>query len=207
MTTLRSSIFSVFLCTFLAARSGAQAIKYEVIASEPDSTRIASIERNLQKLPGYIVEKINRFGGRLMIFDGLLTDIERWKEYKDNALEDELSLDTAAGVYDPENKVSYSNQNSTIYCTELHEIGHMADHAYGYPSRSRVFRNAIKLDAKKATLVYYFAPSELIRKPNQVWAEGFRDFYCNAEGMRSMEKFYPNILEYFKKFDRSARRK
>jgi|SRR3989338_5501008 len=184
----------------LYAPASAQGIEmlYEVRAQKPDAEWIQLIRNDAEKVPDRIQDALNRAGGRIVIFDGDITDNPELKEYKGMKLPNTgLSYGIIDGKY--LQKKAFVRQRIERYTGSispvLHEIGHMVDEVFDYPSESESFRNAMK-----PVKGFY----EGVKEPWQVWAEGFARYYYSPGSNADMKKKFPGLHSYFADFELRA---
>lgn len=185
-------------------------LNYELNVKQPDQETIDKILSVAENIPDAMQRAINDGGGRLVIYDGLLSEnegLEYLSGLKPPILEADKTYDDFAGLYASrlrkafvdKNKweCCYNTQNGTI---ELHELGHALDHLYGNLYNSEEFLRiyadftALMLDAMKW-------PYEF-RTRREFFAENFARFYISDQSRERLKKQRPEVYNYFENLER-----
>lgn len=169
------------ICMTLTAFSG-EAPRYYVIGNVDNINTMVSY---LYNVPEKIRQKVNRFGGEIIFLERVSSArLPRG---------DTLLLLAAGAIYNPDMKKSFvikNNENCGIRyrmaVPQLHEYGHMVDHAFGYLSEKNSFVN--------------------IKNANsEMFAEDFAKFYCGEETREGLKETNPASFRYFERFDKRHR--
>lgn len=203
----------------------------DIRTKNPSSSEVISILELLENVPDKIQQKLNDFGGKIIIHDGKYTDLEEFRHlkgkinlYTGRPFDD----DDPRGRYDPKKKIATikeetamlglpylfnkkgpSNATSEMTCASLHETGHMF---YFYclskglllPRDSEKFpkdAESIYNKCKKKYLGFFKAP--------KIWEYGFKnnwEFFAELFSMyffsdTSRKEFSKNIPEAYKVMD------
>ena len=168
---------------------------YEIRAVNPDTEWIELIKKDVEKIPDHIQIALNRSGGRIIIFDGSITDNPELEDYRGRILPHrDIFYDVLDGKYLDMKafvKQKIFRYTGTI-CVALHELGHMVDDVFGYPSESSEFMDTLNRSNK-----FY----EGIEEPDQIWAESFARFYYSGESNASLRNNFPKLHGYFLNFE------
>jgi len=177
-----------------AAQQNAE-MAYEIRAGNPETEWIELIRKDVEKVPDRIQIALNKSGGRIIIFDGNITDNPEFESYRGRTLPNRgLPYDVLDGKY--LHRKAFVKQKVFRYtgsiCVALHELGHMVDDVFGYPSESSEFMDTLNRSNK-----FY----EGIEEPDQIWAESFARFYYSSESNTGLKNNFPKLHKYFMDFE------
>ncbi|MEK6887756.1 MAG: hypothetical protein AABX14_02305 [Candidatus Aenigmatarchaeota archaeon] len=173
---------AIICLSILTALPSGEAPRYYAIGKVDNIHAMVSY---LYNVPEKVRQKVNRFGGEIVF----LEKISSAKLPRD----DTLLLLAAGAIYNPDMKKSFVIKNDEncgikyrMAVPQLHEYGHMVDHAFGYPSEKNPF-----VDIKNSS--------------SEMFAEDFAKFYCGEETRNGLKETNIASFRYFEKFDRKYR--
>lgn len=185
--------------------------RYELRVKKRKERKIEEIINNLEHVPDKIQQICNDYGGKVIIFDGRITELEHMKHYKGQKPKGwELSWEHAPGTYYNKFKEVMIKQSYDEYGTnlELHEYGHMVDYALGKlmeEGRLSDIKEFIEIHEKYSNQKFLgiFNTMKPYEKNfrNEFFAESFAKYYYSKKTRKKLKKEYPEVYKFFKSLE------
>ena len=197
--------------------------RYELKVNARKEHRIDEIINNLEHVPDQMQQLCNDCGGKVIIFDSNIADLEnmRYLKYQKPRGWYYGEWESVIGAYNIINKEVmikqeyYKAQTSSVNA-ELHEYGHMVDYIFGENISEEIKGTKRLSNTKKFTKIHrkYTNKKFLgifdIEEPyfkylrDEFFAERFAEFYYSKRTRKSLERKFPEAYEYFKSLEEST---
>ncbi|GBE20166.1 hypothetical protein BMS3Abin17_00902 [archaeon BMS3Abin17] len=185
---------------------------YILRVKDKDSKKIRKMKDILENVPDAIQKKINDFGGKVLIFEGKMTDNPELSHLKGTFLGYRRVEDLEATYWRKPRIAAVKLVLSGSYGggnPVLHEYGHLGDHAFGDISESSEFRKVY--EANPCTSSYsdglplcnsssvFLSRSEYAYL-HEYFATLFADYSFSDRLRAKLKKEYPEAHEFFTNF-------
>jgi hypothetical protein len=196
--------------------------RYELKVQTRKEKRIEKIISNLEHVPDQVQQLCNDHGGKVIIFDNNIADLEhmRYLKYQKPRGWYRGEWEAVVGAYNIRNKEvmikqKYYKAQASSVNAELHEYGHMVDYIFGetiseeikgtkrLSNTKRFIKIHEKYANKKVLGIFDVLEPYFKYLRDEFFAERFAEFYYSKKTRKSLERKFPEAHEYFKLLEES----
>ncbi len=177
--------------------------------SVDDPEAEANLSDILELVPDAIQRRMNTAGGKVMLFEGRIRDIDEIKDLEKKTNTPlyctTKDIEKADGVYVQDLNTSYVRNDPFTPRLALHEYGHMVDHVLGDRSLEADFLSIyISSKAEHGAAFDKNAHRKYGKlTAREFFAECFAEYYLDPLSWEGLKSDFPEAHEYFRKLEKN----
>lgn len=183
-------------------------VRPEYTLRTTDQRAVESTIEELERVPDYL-QLIGNRHGNIVLFSGSITDQPEFEQYRAERHPTAGNWEHIEGCYQTQRRQIFINVYQSPrnnHHLELHEYGHLIDHALGHASERPTFRHVFERCANETLLGFSLLSPHESSHPTEFFAVCFANFYHSNVSRERLQRKHPLAFEYFERLDESLNR-